>query len=95
VGRCGKYLAYRHWCVDLQPAVGMAHHHIKGSRVSYNQVDTLFCASAFHHLSEGYGWGHKMKKRVMALLVHNETRWVGLSAEAERHGHPKSGQVTH
>jgi predicted nuclease with RNAse H fold len=60
----------------------MAHHHIKGSRVSYNQVDTLFCASAFHHSSEGYGWGHKMKKRVMALLVHNETRWVGLSAEA-------------
>jgi DMSO reductase anchor subunit len=32
--------------------------------------------------------GHKMKKRVMALLVHNKTRWVGLSAEAERQGHP-------
>jgi hypothetical protein len=38
--------------------------------------------------------GHKMKKRVMALLVHNKTRWVGLSAEAERQGHPQSGQVT-
>jgi hypothetical protein len=23
--------------------------------------------------------GHKMKKRVMALLVHKKTRWVGLS----------------
>jgi hypothetical protein len=38
--------------------------------------------------------GHKMKKRVMALLVHNKIRWVGLSAEAERQGHPQSGQVT-
>jgi hypothetical protein len=38
--------------------------------------------------------GHKMKKRVMALLVHNKTRWVGLSAEAECQGHPQSGQVT-
>jgi hypothetical protein len=35
-----------------------------------------------------------MKKRVMALFVHNKTRWVGLSAEAERQGHPQSGQVT-
>jgi hypothetical protein len=34
------------------------------------------------------------KKRVMALLVHNKTRWVGLSAEEERQGHPQSGQVT-
>jgi hypothetical protein len=25
-----------------------------------------------------------MKKRVMALLVHNKTRWVGLNAKAER-----------
>jgi hypothetical protein len=33
--------------------------------------------------------GHKIKKRVMALLVDNKTRWVGLSAEAERQGHPK------
>jgi hypothetical protein len=24
-----------------------------------------------------------MKKRVMALLVHNKTRWVGLSTEAD------------
>jgi hypothetical protein len=38
--------------------------------------------------------GHKMKKRVMALLVHNKTRWVGLRAEAECQGHPQSGQVT-
>jgi hypothetical protein len=38
--------------------------------------------------------GHKMKKRVMALLVHNKTGWVELSAEAERQGHPQSGQVT-
>jgi hypothetical protein len=38
--------------------------------------------------------GHKMKKRVMALLVHSKTRWVGLSAKAERQGHPQSGQVT-
>jgi hypothetical protein len=38
--------------------------------------------------------GHKLKKRIMALLVHNKTRWVGLSAEAERQGHPQSGQVT-
>jgi hypothetical protein len=30
--------------------------------------------------------GHKMKKRVMALLVHNKTRWGVLSAEAERRG---------
>jgi hypothetical protein len=37
--------------------------------------------------------GHKMKKRVMALLVHNKTSWVGLSAEPERQGHPQSGQV--
>jgi hypothetical protein len=36
--------------------------------------------------------GHKMKKRVMVLLAHNMTRWVGLSAEAERQGHPRSGQ---
>jgi aromatic ring hydroxylase len=36
--------------------------------------------------------GHKMKKRVMALLAHNMTRWVGLSAEAERQGHPRSRQ---
>jgi hypothetical protein len=33
-----------------------------------------------------------MKKRVMALLVHNKTRWVRLSAEEERQGHPQSGQ---
>jgi hypothetical protein len=32
--------------------------------------------------------GHKMKNRVMALLVHNKTRWVGLSVEAEHQGHP-------
>lgn len=32
-----------------------------------------------------------MKKRVMALLVHNKTRWVGLSADVERQGHPQSG----
>jgi hypothetical protein len=38
--------------------------------------------------------GHKIKKRVMALLVHNKTRWVGLNAKAERQGHPQSGQVT-
>jgi hypothetical protein len=38
--------------------------------------------------------GHKMNKRVMALLVHNKTRWVGLSAKAERQGHTQSGQVT-
>jgi hypothetical protein len=38
--------------------------------------------------------GHKMKKRVMTMLVHNMTRWVGLSTEAERQGHPQSGQVT-
>jgi hypothetical protein len=38
--------------------------------------------------------GHKMKKSVMALLVHSKTRWVGLSAKAERQGHPQSGQVT-
>jgi hypothetical protein len=35
-----------------------------------------------------------MKKRVMALLEHNKTRWVGLSVEAEHQGHPQSGQVT-
>jgi hypothetical protein len=29
-----------------------------------------------------------MKKRAMALLVRNKNRWVGLSAEAERQGHP-------
>jgi hypothetical protein len=34
-----------------------------------------------------------MKKRVMALLVHNKTRWVGLNTEAEHQGHPQSGQV--
>jgi hypothetical protein len=38
--------------------------------------------------------GHKLKNRAMALLVHNKTRWVGLSTEAERQGHPQSGQVT-
>jgi hypothetical protein len=27
--------------------------------------------------------GHNMKKRVMALLVQNKTRWVGLRTEAE------------
>jgi hypothetical protein len=43
---------------------------------------------------EDYRPGHKMKNRVMALLVHNKTRWVGLSAEAERQGHPQSDQVT-
>jgi hypothetical protein len=43
---------------------------------------------------EDYRPGHKMKKRVMALLVHNKTRWVVLSAEAERQEHPQSGQVT-
>jgi hypothetical protein len=36
----------------------------------------------------------KMKKSVMALLVHNKTRWVGLSAEAECQGHPKIGRLT-
>jgi hypothetical protein len=34
-----------------------------------------------------------MNKRVMALLVYNKTRWVGLSAEAERQGHPQSGHA--
>jgi hypothetical protein len=43
---------------------------------------------------QGMPWLHKMKKRLMALLVHNKTRWVGLNAEAERQGHPQSGQVT-
>jgi hypothetical protein len=38
--------------------------------------------------------GHKMKKRVVALLVHNKRRWVGLSTEAECQGRPQSGQVT-
>jgi hypothetical protein len=47
VGRCGKYLAQRCWCADLQPAAGMADPHIEGRRVSFNQVSTLFCASTF------------------------------------------------
>jgi hypothetical protein len=43
---------------------------------------------------EDYIPGPQDEEEVMALLVHNKTRWVGLSAEAERQGHPQSGQVT-
>jgi hypothetical protein len=38
--------------------------------------------------------GYKMKKKIIAVLVHNKTRWVGICVEAERQGHPQSGQVT-
>jgi hypothetical protein len=43
---------------------------------------------------EDYIPGPQDEEEVMALLEHNKTRWVGLSAEAERQGHPQSGQVT-
>jgi hypothetical protein len=44
--------------------------------------------------NEDYRLGRQDEKRVMALLVHNKTSWVGLSVEAECQGHPQSGQVT-
>jgi hypothetical protein len=44
--------------------------------------------------NEDYRPGPQDEKRVMALLVHNKTRWVGLVDEAECQGHPQCGQVT-
>jgi hypothetical protein len=63
-------------------------HHIRPKRVIFHLTEDRAPTSPSIYL------GHKIKKRVMALLVHNKTRWVGLSAEAECQGHPQSGQVT-
>jgi hypothetical protein len=64
--------------------------------LQWDKVVTVISLTIIHRiiLTRTIDLSHKMKKRVMALLVHNKNRWVGLSTEVERQGHLQSGQVT-